>query len=112
MIESIEKVNDTIIVVMKGTLDISKQGRFKDELLKQVPSDKTKLILDFQEVNFIDSACLGALISIVRTLRNRGGDVLLFGLQNEVRSIFQITRLDKVFKVFETRQDALTACSS
>jgi len=69
------------------------------------------IILDFKKVEFIDSACLGALVGISRRLKSDGGDLTISGLQDEVRSIFQITRLDKVFPLYDDVDQAINSFS-
>lgn len=112
MIETVQNKDNVLLLALGGTLDVGKQAYLKEELVKKIPSESTHLVLDFKKVDFIDSACLGALISIARRLRSKGGDVRLASLHDEVKSIFQITRLDKVFKIFEKPEDAIKSYSS
>lgn len=77
--------------------------------MDRLPPDASNVVLNFKKVEFIDSACLGALVGLVRNIRTSGGDVYISELTDEVRSIFQITRLDKVFKIFESISQATEA---
>lgn len=111
MIEEINKVGEVTICKLKGTLEVSKQAKFKEELTKQT-TPPCRLVLNFKGVDFIDSACLGALISVARMVREKGGDVKLAGMNREVASVFQITRLDKVFSIFDKPEEAVNAFAS
>ena len=106
MIHSVNKSEQFTLIKLRGTLEIGKQAKLKEDLLKQIYPGSSKVILDFKAVEFIDSACLGILISLTRKLREQGGDMCLANLQEDVHSIFQITRLDKIFKIYENTEDA------
>jgi anti-sigma B factor antagonist len=65
------------------------------------------VVVDFSGSPYIDSSGLGALVSLSRRLRDAGGDLRLVGLNDDLRSLFELTRLDQLFPLFATRQDAL-----
>ena len=109
MIKTTQKIGKVTVVSLQGSLELSQQEKFKETLLKQVTGDPCSLVINLKEVDFIDSTCLGALIAVARRLRERGGDVKLSNMTPEVRSIFQITRLEKVFEIFEGIDDAVSA---
>src|SRR3990167_9332692 len=112
MIHSINEMREATIIALEGILEVGSQEKLKEELSRKIPSENSHVVLDFSRVEFIDSACLGALVAITRHLRKNGGDVNLYGLKDEVQSIFQITRLDKVLKIFERLEDAVSAHSA
>lgn len=111
MIEEVNKIGEITICKLKGTLEVAKQAKFKEELIKQI-APPCRLVLNFRGVDFIDSACLGALISVARMVREKGGDIKLAGMNREVASVFQITRLDKVFSIFENSEEAVNSFAS
>jgi anti-sigma B factor antagonist len=65
------------------------------------------VVADFSGSPYIDSSGLGALVSLSRRLRDAGGDLRLVGLNDDLRSLFELTRLDQLFPVYATRDDAL-----
>ncbi|PPS58476.1 hypothetical protein CRX72_17575 [Pantoea sp. BRM17] len=69
------------------------------------PPRSRALILDFSRVDFIDSSCLGALISILKSLN--GGQLLLCALNSNIKSMFTLTRMDRVFTLCANREEAL-----
>ena len=97
------------VIVLEGSLEVGKQEKLKEDLLKQISSPSRRAVLDLTAVDFIDSACLGALIAVTRRLREQGGDIKISGLSAEVKSIFQITRLDRVFEVFWKKEEAVSS---
>lgn len=109
MIRHISQDREITVVALEGSLEVGKQEKLKENLLKQAPPSASRMVLDLSGVNFIDSACLGALIAVARRLREQGGDVKIAALNTEVKSIFQITRLDRVFEIFEKKEEAVSS---
>lgn len=71
----------------------------------------THLIVNMEDVSFIDSTGLSSLIHGMKRAREMDGDLRLCGLQQSVRMIFELTRLDKVFEIFITEDDAIKSFS-
>jgi len=107
MIDNISFVNEVAVVVLKGSLDVSKQMSLKADLAKISSDSDNDLVLNFTDVNFIDSSCLGALVSLTKEVRNCKGDIKISNVNDDVRSIFQITRLDKIFEIFDDVDSAV-----
>lgn len=64
------------------------------------------MLLDLNHVDFIDSSCLGALVSILKSV-NGQGELALCSLNDTIKNLFKLTRMDRIFSIKETRQDAL-----
>jgi len=77
-----------------------------DEAAAQPPA---YLVVNLSEVNFIDSTALSTLVSGMKRSRELQGDLRLCGLQQPVRMIFEMTRLDQVFEIFNGEADAIQA---
>ena len=71
-----------------------------------------RLALDMRSVEFIDSSGLAVLVNCLQTSRRKSGNVCLFGLQETVKTLFELTRLDTVFPIESRRQDAIVRLSS
>lgn len=95
-----------MVLQLQGSLEVDLQGMLKEKI-EEISGKESDIVLDFSEVTFIDSSCLGALVSSVKSLRGKKGDLKLSCLQEDVRSIFQITRLDKIFEIFENVEEAI-----
>jgi anti-sigma B factor antagonist len=67
------------------------------------------VVVNMQQVGFIDSSALAVLVKGLKRSRQEGGDLILYGLQQPVRVIFELTRLDKAFQIFATQDEALQA---
>ncbi|MCX7001811.1 MAG: STAS domain-containing protein [bacterium] len=104
-----ETIGDVIVLQYAGdTLDVSNVKEFKEQM-QTVMVAAGKLALDLHQVTFVDSSGLGALLSCLRTLNTQGGDLKLFGLTKQVRALFELVRMQRVFDVFTTREEALRA---
>ena len=87
-------------------LDASVAPAFRQEVVKLVEGGDTKLVLDLAGVQFLDSSGLGAMVSILKALGNRG-TLVVCNVQGAVLSLFQLTRMDKVFAILPSRADAV-----
>ncbi|NLV87873.1 MAG: STAS domain-containing protein [Tissierellia bacterium] len=81
----------------KGEIDIYTSSKFKEEVLNHFNSNQTDIIIDGTHLNYIDSTGLGALISILKKLREKDFKIYLSNLKTNIRKIFDITELDKLF---------------
>ncbi len=103
---NIRELNAIPVVDLDGRLDAHQAPQLTDALMNLAKaSDST--VLNLTEVHFIDSTGLAALVKIAKHYREKGGDIVLCGLQKPVRIIFEITRLDKVFAIVGTLEDAI-----
>ena len=87
------------ILVEEDTIDIQNADQLREILLDQVYTGKTNLLLDLQNVTFIDSSGLGALVYGLKEARKNKGSIRVSGLTEHVSSMFSITRLNKIFEV-------------
>jgi anti-sigma B factor antagonist len=100
------------LVVPRGDLDLSTAEQVKRALARLIDGGQTKLVLDLADVAYIDSSGLGALVAAMKQARAAGGNLRLCGLQDDVRSIMEMTRLIKVIAVHSDRQEAVTSWGS
>lgn len=78
---------------------------FEAHITKANPS----VVLDASDIKYMDSAGLGSLISGLHRAREYAGQFLVCGLQEDVSSIFQLTKMDSLFKVFPSADQAVVA---
>ena len=70
---------------------------------------QSRLLIDLNGVAYIDSSGMGTLIAAMKQARAAGGDVRLCGLQDDVRAIFEMTRVVQAMSIHPTRQEALAS---
>ncbi|MGD0585429.1 MAG: STAS domain-containing protein [Oryzomonas sp.] len=96
-----------VIYVKEERLDAHNSDELKAELNRLFDSGMKDLLIDLKEVRFIDSSGLGVLVSGFKNASARQGSLKLSGLQSQVKSMFELTRLHRVFDIFPTVDDAL-----
>lgn len=70
-------------------------------------SETQQVVLDLQNLQFIDSSGLGSFLSVLRTLNTQGGELKLACLNKTVRTLFELVSLHKIFEIFNSRDDAV-----
>ena len=105
-----ETVNNKIgVLKVTGRLDASAVKKLKENVNSMITSKITCLVLDMSGVNFIDSSGLGSLVSCLRMVNSENGDIRLAALQDQIRSLIELTRLHRVFQIFEDRNTAVNS---
>jgi len=106
---SVETVGDLVVVALRGEhLDASNAEEFKRDVALLL-AGQTRVIFDMSELQFMDSAGLGAILGCLRRLSAAGGDLKLFGLSRPVRAVFDIARMHRVFEICATKEEAIQA---
>ncbi|MBI2554058.1 MAG: STAS domain-containing protein [Candidatus Rokubacteria bacterium] len=100
---------EIVEVAPKGALDMASATEMK--LQDHLNAGKTRLVLDLEGVEYIDSAGLGEIVRAMKRAREVGGDLRLWGLREDVLRIFEITGLNKAFAIYPTREEAVASWS-
>src|SRR5216110_1516601 len=95
------------VLPLKGEIDLHVSPSVTASLNSMIEKKPQRLVVDLSDVTYIDSAGLAALIGAMQKVEGYGGKFLLAGLQETVRSIFEISRLDQVFQIFPDADAAL-----
>ena len=105
----LQRVGDvTVAAVSVEDLDAGNAAEFKRDMAAVVDAN-TKVVLDLSRLRFVDSSGLGAFISCLRKLNAKGGDLKLSGMSKQVRAVFELVRMHRVFDIFGSRDDAVRA---
>ncbi len=80
-----------------GDLDIYTSSQFKEEVIRRLDEEKTDIIIDGEDLEYVDSTGLGALISVLRTMKEDENKIFIANVKPNIRKIFDITNLDKLF---------------
>ncbi len=103
-------VEDILIIrftLDRATVDIS--GEFKNELLEELEKDNIKVVIDLSKAEYVDSSFLGVLVAGLKRATMKNGDLKLVGLQPAVRAMFDLTRLYRIFDLYDNVEDAINA---
>ena len=102
----------TATLKLSGEIDLHASPALRAELQKCAHAKTAALILDFSAVDYIDSSGLATLIEYVRESAAFKGQVALFGLQKKVRTIFDLVRLNELFVISGTADEAIAALAA
>jgi anti-sigma B factor antagonist len=97
------------VISVDGQLIIGNRHELKDLIQAALDRGDRRLLVDFSRTGYIDSSGLGALVSISRRIREAGGELRLAGLNDDLRSLFELTKLDTLFTITETPEQALAS---
>ena len=109
----IEDRKDGEILIVKPVekrLDASVAVEFKGKMAEFIKDGNELIVLDLSDVKFMDSSGLGAIVSSLKAL-GRKGDLVISGTKKAVSSLFTITRMDRVFRMFVNAEEAVSALS-
>ena len=104
--------DDTHLVAVSGEVDLYSAPELKADLHQAVDAGRTRLVVDLSGATFIDSTALGVLISAARRIRPVHGDLAVICTDHEIRRLFELTGLHRVFTMCETREQALGAATA
>jgi len=102
-----ERHNDAAVCFLEGEININNSPELRkafDELIKR---GEKKVLLDFSAVSYIDSSGLATLIEMLQRLKKTGGLLRFSNMDQKIKNIFEITKLNKLFAIFENREAAL-----
>jgi anti-sigma B factor antagonist len=97
------------VLPLEGEIDLHVSPRIAASLNQMIASKPKQVVVDLSQVSYIDSSGLAVLIEGMQNVAAYGGKFALAGLQEPVRPIFEIARLDQVFKIYPTVDEALAA---
>lgn len=107
MVTDVVQVAGVEILELHGRFDAYSVPEVEHWLKQIVTRVPARAIIDLSDVHFLDSMALSVLVQGMRQCREQPGDLYLCGLQQPVRSIIEMTRLDKVFVIFPSQETAL-----
>jgi anti-sigma B factor antagonist len=97
------------VLPLEGEIDLHVAPQLSASLSALIASKPSQVVVDLSKVSYIDSSGLAALIEAMQNVGEYGGRFALSGLQESVRPIFEIARLDQVFRIFPDTASALAA---
>jgi anti-sigma B factor antagonist len=112
MILAVDRIGDFVAVgVPVDEIDAGNASELKSDMAPMLEAN-ARLVIDLTRVRFMDSSGLGAMLSCLRQLRAKNGDLKLCGMSEQVRGAFEIVRLDRIFDIYPNRAEALRAFQS
>jgi anti-sigma B factor antagonist len=100
-----------VVELLGEELDATTVGDFKRDIAPVLETHR-QLVCDLSRLRFMDSSGLGVFISCLRKLNAKGGDVKLCGMASQVRAVFELTRMHRIFDIYGTTEEAVRAFRS
>lgn len=99
----------TGILALEGDIDLHRSPEVKETLEPLIAQKIPRIFLDFSKVSYIDSSGLATMIEALQRVQSYGGKFAMFGLRDSVRTVFEIARLDQIFRLYPDETTALAS---
>ncbi|MHC4414529.1 MAG: STAS domain-containing protein [Planctomycetota bacterium] len=102
-----ETIDDGVILRPVGEIDLSCAAMLRQRLSQVQNNRPDRLVIELSQVPYMDSSGVATLVEAMQIARRTGSKLILCALQEKVRSIFEIARLDMVFAIVDTADEAV-----
>ena len=106
---SIQKQEEVVLLEVEGQLIVGNRQELKQKVLDELDRGERKFLIDFSQTGYIDSSGLGVLVSLSKKIREQGGELRLANLNEDLKTLFELTKLDTLFHIADTRERAMEA---
>ena len=101
------KGNGVTLIVLRGEIGAETINEFKTKMDEVITSSVKNYVMDFQEVNYLNSVDIGVVAAALKKAKKNHGTIKVANLSPAVAELFELTRLTKVMEVFENEEEAL-----
>lgn len=101
-----ENKNGVAVCHIEGEIDINSSPSIKKSFDKLLSSKTPKIVVNLSKVTYVDSSGLATLVEILKNMRSYGGRLRLTNLSPKIRSLFEITKLEKLFEIMADEETA------
>ena len=109
LVKDVRKSDDATVVSLSGDVDLHHSPALHAALVQLAADRPKRLLMDLTGVPYIDSSGIGTFVEVFRRVNGYKGKMVFFGLTDRVRSVFEITKLDKFFTICQSEADAVRA---
>ncbi|HIC13721.1 MAG TPA: anti-sigma factor antagonist [Gemmatimonadetes bacterium] len=88
---------DVTLIEIGSQLIVGNRQLLKQQVLEQLEEGGRKFVVDFSNTDYIDSSGLGVLVTLSKKIREKGGEISLSSLSKDLRTLFELTKLDTLF---------------
>jgi anti-sigma B factor antagonist len=104
---SMHRQGDVLVVDVDGQLIVGNRQELKQKVLDELERGERKFLIDFSKTGYIDSSGLGVLVSLSKKIREQGGELRLANLNDDLKTLFELTKLDTLFQIADSRERGL-----
>ena len=101
------KEKNVVIFSVQGRIDAVTAPEFEKAISNLIAQGENFFLFNFSGLEYISSAGLRSILAAAKQLKPKGGNILFSGLKGPVKDVFKISGFGTIFKIFETREDAL-----
>lgn len=98
---------EILVVDVGGQLIVGNRQELKQRVLDELEKGERRFLIDFAQTGYIDSSGLGVLVSLSKKIREQGGELRLANLNEDLKTLFELTKLDTLFQIADSRERAL-----
>jgi len=99
-----------VILDLSGDIDLAHSPALRKALLVEIKEKRTpKVYLNLQNVRYIDSSGIASLVEGLKASRDHGSRMILYGMNRSVREVMELSRLQKIFEIYESEEQALSS---
>jgi len=109
---TVEKDGAALAMILAGRLDGTTAQTVEEAFLKELDAGASRFVFDMRELDYVSSAGLRVMLLAAKKTRAAGGKLALFGLNDNVRDVFEISGFHKIFAIFATRSEAASHVSA
>lgn len=103
---NIERGRSYAVIHVSGDIDLYTSPQLRQEMLKLATKKNMTILVNFRDVTYMDSSGVATLVETLQLTKRNGGKLRLFHLAQPIKDLFELSRLDRVFDVYETEQQA------
>jgi anti-sigma B factor antagonist len=106
-VKDVRNAGKAIIVTLSGAVDLHHTPQVHKALVSACDQKPARLIINLSDVSYMDSSGIGTLVEVFRRVNAYKGVLVLCGMNERVHSVFEITKLDKFFRICATESEAM-----
>ena len=107
---SARRHDKTTIFDLSGDIDFANSPEVRQSVLREIRESRaSRVVVNLSQVRYIDSSGVASLVEGLKASRDLGSRFILFGLSTSAREVLQLSRLLKVFEVYENEENALSS---
>jgi len=104
---AIDKERSYTILKIKGDVDLYSSPQVRKQILALANKKHASILVDFLEVTYMDSSGVATLVEALQLTNKNGGKLRLFNLGQSIKDVFELSRLDRVFEIYDDEHQAL-----
>ena len=104
---TVTRLDGATVIDVEGQLIVGNRQELKQTVLDEIEHGGRIFVIDFANTGYIDSSGLGVLVSLSKKVREHDGELRLSSLNEDLRTLFELTKLDTLFRIADTREAAL-----